>query len=252
MNRRSPRALLASIVLVWASCLAGVAFAWAPVGTELLLTDIAARSLVGYGIRQDDRLVLQVSVERAALRVLVAVPGSDARTVVGEIAGGRVWLFERGGWRDLATLLEADGLTLVLRTADGREALIAPAPGTRPPGATTPADGAGATPPAGGARPGDVDDEHGGDVDDPDDDDGPGDDDRDDDRDDAEDDDRDDDRDDAEDDADDDRDDDRDDAGDDADDDDDDDADDDDDDDAGDGDSDEDDGDDDPDDDDDD
>ncbi len=170
MNRRSPRTLLASIVLVVASCLAGTAFAWAPPGTELLLTDVAARSLVGYGVRQDDRLVLQVSVERAALRVLVAVPGSDARTVVGEIAGGRVWLFERGGWRDLATLLEADGLTLVLRSVDGRETTIAPAPGTRPPGATTPVDAPGAAAPPTFAQPGGDDGGHGRGVDAPDDD----------------------------------------------------------------------------------
>jgi hypothetical protein len=97
-----------------------------------------------------------MSVERAALRVLVAVPGSDARTVVGEIAGGRVWLFERGAWRDLATLLEADGLILVLRSPDGREVTIAPAPGTRPPGAT-PAEVGGAAPPAGDGGPRDDD-----------------------------------------------------------------------------------------------
>lgn len=170
MNRRSPRTLLATLVLVWATVLAGTAFAWAPVGTELLLTDVAARALVGYGVRQGGRFVVQVSVERAALRVLVAVPGSDARTVVGEIAGGRVWLFERGAWRDLATLLEVDGLTLVIRSADGREVTIAPAPGTRPPGATTPADADGAAPPVGGAPPGNDDADHGGDGDDPDDD----------------------------------------------------------------------------------
>ena len=151
MNRRTFRTLLAALALVSATCLAGTALAWAPVGTELLLTDVAARALVGYGVRQGDRLVLQVSVERAALRVLVAVPGSDARTVVGEIAGGRVWLFERGGWRDLATLLDVEGLTLVLRSPDGREVTIAPAPGTRPPGATPPTEDVGATPPGGGA-----------------------------------------------------------------------------------------------------
>jgi hypothetical protein len=167
------------------------------VGTELLLTDVAARALVGYGVRRDDRLVLQVSVERAALRVLVAVPGSDARTVVGEIAGGRVWLFERGGWRDLATLLEADGLTLVLRSTDGSEITVAPAPGTRPPGATTPGD-AGGAPPAGGSPPvgtppqpdddGDDDDDRDDDDGDPDDDDDADDDDDDDDADDDDDD----------------------------------------------------------------
>ena len=171
MNRRSPRTLLASIVLAWAACLAGTAYAWAPVGTELLVTDVAARALVGYGVREDDRLVLQLSVESAALRVLVAVPGSDARTVIGEIAGGRVWLFERGGWRDLATLLEADGLTLVMRSADGREVTVAPAPGTRPPGATAPADAGGAAPPSRGTQLGDDDGGPDGRVDDPNDDD---------------------------------------------------------------------------------
>ena len=205
MNRRSPRTLLAPVVLAWALALAGSAAAWAPVGTELLLTDVAARALVGYGVRQDDRLVLQVSVDRAALRVLVAVPGADARTIVGEIADGRVWLFEQGSWRDLAALLAADGLGLVLRRPDGREVVVAPAPGSRPPGATAPEDAAGAAPPGGGSGPGSEDDDADDDDRDDDDrdDDDRDDDDRDDDREDDEDDDADDDpEDDADDDAD--------------------------------------------------
>jgi hypothetical protein len=143
MTRRFVRTLLTALVLG----LAGIAAAWSPVpGMELLLTDLGARSLVGYGVADDASLRVELSVDRARLQVLLALPGGDVRSLVGELADGRVWFWDGGRWQDLASVLAADGYELVLVLADGRSLTVAPAPGTSPPGVAAPRGSNGATP----------------------------------------------------------------------------------------------------------
>ncbi|MDF1524551.1 MAG: hypothetical protein P1P87_17240, partial [Trueperaceae bacterium] len=102
--------------------------AWSPVpGMELLLTDLGARSLVGYGVADDASLRVELAVDRARLQVLWALPGGDVRSLVGELADGRVWFWDAGRWQDLASVLAADGYELVLDLADGRSLTVAPA-----------------------------------------------------------------------------------------------------------------------------
>lgn len=111
------------------------AFEPAP-GVEVMLTDAAARVLVGYGIVDATGLVLELSTDRANLLMLVATPDGEVLSLEGELADGRVWFREGGAWLDLATWLERAGLSLRLAVDDEAAFLVGPAPGSVPPSAS--------------------------------------------------------------------------------------------------------------------
>jgi hypothetical protein len=151
------------ILCVWALAFGALALDLGP-GSELLLT--TPRALVGYGSVEADELVVSLDVDWGQFQVVVATPGRDVVTLPVEIGEGRIWVYERGAWFDLATLLRGIGMTLRLEFADGRGVAVPPSPGSLPPSQRFPV--------AGGQRPGVGDDDDGdddGDDDDEDDDD---------------------------------------------------------------------------------
>jgi len=161
-------------VLLWA----GGARALSPAqGMELLLTDLGARGLVGYGLLFGDALTVQLSVQEARMRAVVAFVDGEVRLWHGELLDDRLWLYQEDeGWLDLAAVLAADEVALRLLYDGGREVVVTPWVGALPPGI-------GPGPPAAASPDADEDREDG------DDDRGDGDDgdDRDDDRDDGDD-----------------------------------------------------------------
>jgi hypothetical protein len=134
MARNRPRRhTLTTIVLVLA-CLAQVgagtvvAAAGAPtfeLGSELLVTDVAAARLVGYGTVGERALELQLSTVSANVRVLVVAPDGTVVPFLGSFAEGRlVLLLADGGVLDVADHLARDDRDLVFVLPDGRRVLV--------------------------------------------------------------------------------------------------------------------------------
>ena len=91
------RASLFVAVLLWA----GGARALSPAqGMELLLTDLGARGLVGYGLLFGDALTVRLSVQEASMQAVVAFVDGEVRLLHGELLDDRLWLYRRarGGW----------------------------------------------------------------------------------------------------------------------------------------------------------
>ncbi len=132
-------------------------------GVEVMLTDVEARVLVGYGIVDARGLVLDLSTDHASLLMLVATPDGEVLSLHGELARGRVWFREDGAWVDLATLLDRASLTLRLSVDDAPAFLVGPAPGSVPPGEPRDEPRSVVARPGSGDAPGDEGDDGGDD-----------------------------------------------------------------------------------------
>jgi hypothetical protein len=126
------RASLFVAVLLWA----GGARALSPAqGMELLLTDLGARGLVGYGLLFGDALTVRLSVQEASMQAVVAFADGEVRLLHGELLDDRLWLYQEDeGWLDLAAVLASAEVALRLLYDGGREVVVAPWAGALPPG----------------------------------------------------------------------------------------------------------------------
>lgn len=126
------RASLFVAVLLWA----GGARALSPAqGMELLLTDLGARGLVGYGLLFGDALTVRLSVQEASMQAVVAFVDGEVRLLHGQLLDDRLWLYQEDeGWLDLAAVLASEEVALRLLYDGGREVVVAPWAGALPPG----------------------------------------------------------------------------------------------------------------------
>jgi hypothetical protein len=126
------RALLLVAVLLWA----GGARALSPAqGMELLLTDLGARGLVGYGLLFGDALTVRLSVREASMQAVVAYVDGEVHLWHGELLDDRLWLYQEDeGWLDLAAVLASADVALRLLYDRGGEVVVTPWAGALPPG----------------------------------------------------------------------------------------------------------------------
>jgi hypothetical protein len=117
---------VACAVLVWAGSVG--AADGAPVfeyGSELLLTDVSAAQLVGYGTVGQHALELQLATVSANVRVLVVAPDGAVVPFLGTFTDGRLVLtLGEGAALDVADHLARDDRDLVFVLPNGRRVLV--------------------------------------------------------------------------------------------------------------------------------
>ena len=177
LRRSRPLVLaLTCLVAVWASAGVAVGEPAFELGTELLVTDVGAARLVGYGTVGEHVLELRLASVSSNVRVLVVAPDGSIEPFLGEFVSGRLVLVLADGRRlDLAERLALDDRDLVFVRANGQRVLV-PVEGRLPvqPGAEPPprtSDDVAAPPSAPLVAGDDGDDDDGDDDDDDDDDD---------------------------------------------------------------------------------
>lgn len=141
MAPNRPRRYVVAIIALTLACLAhGGAGAvgasnGAPtfeVGTELLVTDVAAARLVGYGTVGEHALELRLAAVSANVRVLVVAPDGSVAPFLGTFAEGRlVLMLADGATLDVADHLAHGDHDLVFVLPDGRRVLV-PVEGREP------------------------------------------------------------------------------------------------------------------------
>lgn len=94
-------------------------------GSELLVTDVSAARLVGYGTVGEHALELQLATVSANVRVLVVAPDGTVAPYLGTFTDGRLVLtLAEGGALDVADHLARDDRDLVFVLPDGRRVLV--------------------------------------------------------------------------------------------------------------------------------
>ena len=134
MSRNSPRRHALSTIALALACLvqAGVGAVVAAdgepsfeLGSELLVTDVAAARLVGYGTVGEHALELRLTTVSANVRVLVVAPDGTVVPYLGTFAQGRLMLMlADGGTLDVAERLARDDRDLLFVLPDGRRVLV--------------------------------------------------------------------------------------------------------------------------------
>jgi len=107
--------------------LLGFALAFSPtVGSELLVTDESSSTLIGFGVLNETGLVLELSSETSAWRVVVVGPDGESASYTALWNGNRVTFESDTGQRyDVADVLARDGRRLTLAWWDGTRVDVA-------------------------------------------------------------------------------------------------------------------------------